>query len=356
MSNFLAIPTVDLLGLATQPPVRADDTQLATLAEQVTSVCHQVGFMVIVNHGVDERLISDVFGLMDRFFTLPFEHKALIDKTQSPHFRGWENVGSEQTNNQPDIREQIDLWSEWPTVDALEPTYFRLLGPNQWMPEDLLPGGKAIMDEWFETLGGLADQVLRLLSVGLGLDAEHLFDYFGDQPMSLTKLINYPRTPPGQAGVNAHHDTGFLTLLAAGRTPGLQVQNPVGEWIDVPPIDGGLVVNIGEMLQAMTGNYLVATPHRVITNEPRRSAGYFHGPSLEARLDPLPLDPRFAAAVAASPHHNEAGYMAGRDETARGTPAMQGERSATTYGEQLWNYFSRSYPELMTRHHGARSN
>ena len=151
---------------------------------------------------------------------------------------------------------------------------------------------------------------LAILSTGLGLPADHLSDYFGDEPMSLTKLISYPPTPAGQAGVNAHHDTGFLTVLAAGTTPGLQVENTNGAWIDVPLVPDSFVINLGEMLQAITGNYFVATPHRVITSEPRLSAGYFHGPSLDTRLDPLPLDGRFADAVAASPRHRSAGFMA----------------------------------------------
>jgi isopenicillin N synthase-like dioxygenase len=104
------------------------------------------------------------------------------------------------------------------------------------------------------------------------------------------------------------------------------------------------------MLQSMTGNYFVATTHRVVTTEERFSSGYFHGPGLTTPLAPLPLDPSFAAAVAASPHHREAGFMARHDELldgARGTTSQ----SAETYGQQLWNYFTRSYPDLVARHH-----
>jgi isopenicillin N synthase-like dioxygenase len=151
--------------------------------------------------------------------------------------------------------------------------------------------------------------------------------------------------------VNAHHDTGFLTVLAAGTTPGLQVENTSGEWIDVPVVPDSFVINLGEMLQAITGNYFVATPHRVITSEPRLSAGYFHGPSLDTRLDPLPLDPRFEAEVATSSRHRDAGFMAGRDETAAGVGDMRSPHRPSTYGEQLWNYFARSYPANMALHY-----
>jgi len=191
---------------------------------------------------------------------------------------------------------------------------------------------------------------------GLGLPASHLDRFMGDEPMSLTKFIHYPATPPGAAGVNAHHDTGFLTILATGGVPGLQVQNPAGDWIDVPLVPGSLVVNLGESLQAMTGNYLVATPHRVISAEERYSSGYFCGPSLGASLDPLPLVDRFAEAVAASPHHAGAGFMAPKDELDAGVGDMASDYRPGTYGEQLWNYFSRSYPEIVAHHYGVAAS
>ncbi|MDG2039249.1 MAG: 2-oxoglutarate and iron-dependent oxygenase domain-containing protein [Ilumatobacter sp.] len=329
-----------------------DAAERRALAEQVTSICHEIGFMLIVDHGVDQQLIDDVFDLMARFFALPEADRQLIDKRESPWFRGWESVGTEYTNGRPDIREQIDLWTEWPVRELdVEPSYLRLLGPNQWMPEAVLPGARELMGEWYHQMGGLADRLLGLLALGLGLDEQHIVRLFGDEPMSLTKLIHYPPTPAGGAGVNAHHDAGFLTLLAPGVTPGLEVEMPDGSWTPVPSVPGSLVVNLGEVLQGMTGKYLVATPHRVITAEERFSAGYFHGPSLDVRLDPLPLDPSYAAAVAGSPRHRGAGFMARAEETSAGVGDMQSDHRAETYGEQLWNYFTRSYADMMSRHH-----
>ncbi len=345
-ADFTDVPIVDLGRLREGPRARAD------LAERLTIICHEVGFFVVENHGIDPATIDGVFDSMGQFFALPEADKLLIDKRASRHFRGWEPVGAESTNNRPDMREQIDVWSEWPARALdVEPNYLRLLGPNQWLPDEIAPGQKELVLRWMEQLSALADDLLRVLALGLGLDEQHFKHYFGDEPMSLTKLISYPATPDGHAGVNAHHDTGFLTILAAGTTPGLQVESPSGEWIDVPIMPDSFVVNLGEMLQAMTGNYFVATPHRVITTESRMSAGYFHGPSLDASLDTLPLDARFAEAVAASPRHASAGFMAGRDDTEAGVDDMQGDLSANTYGQQLWNYFARSYPDLVGNHY-----
>ncbi len=341
------IPTIDLGRL------RGTATEQQALADELTAVYHDIGFAVLVNHGLPAGYLDRVFAMMADFFALSDDEKLLIDKRESRHFRGWEAVGTEFTNNRPDIREQIDIWSELPALaDDVEPEYLRLLGPNQWMPNDVLGGQRELTLDWFQRLGTLADDVLRLFAMGLGLEPDHFGAAFGDDSMSLTKFINYPPTPKGAAGVNAHHDTGFVTLLAAGSTPGLQVLDPTGDWIDVPTVPDSFVLNIGEMLQAMTGNYLVATGHRVITSAPRMSAAYFHGPSLGTTLAPMDLDQRFVDSVAASERHRSAGYMATKEQTDAGVGDMASDVHTDTYGAQLWNYFSRSYPDMMRRHYG----
>lgn len=324
----------------------------AGFADRLRSICHEVGFFRIVDHGIDPAFLRDYFASLQAFFALPEATKARIDKSRSPWFRGWERVGAELTDARVDHREQIDVWTELPphrpTGD--EPVYLRLEGPNQWLDEDELPGFRGLVERFQAEMAALADELMGAMSVALGLAPGHLEERFGDDRMSLVKLIHYPPTPAGEAGVNAHHDTGFLTLLWQHGVRGLQVRNQHDEWIDVPADDDAVVVNIGEMLQSMTGNYFVATTHRVIATEERYSSGYFHGPGLTTTLSPLPLDASFAAAVAASPHHRDAGFMARHDELlggARGTTSA----SAPTYGEQLWNYFTRSYPDLVARHH-----
>ena len=289
--------------------------------------------------------------MLQAFFELPEDVKAEIDKVRSPHFRGWERVGAELTDNRTDFREQLDVSTENPPyrADALPP-YLRLDGPNQWLPDGVLPGFHRAVTELFERLGAVAFELMEVMSVGLGLAPGHLREVFGESPLSLAKLISYPPTPPGEAGVNAHHDAGFLTLLMQHEVGGLQVENPDGHWIDVPPRDDAFVVNLGEMLQGMTGNYFVATTHRVIATVPRFSSGYFHGPDLRTPLAPLPLGPELTAAVAASSRHAGAGFMAKRHELVAGQGGTS-STSADTYGQQLWNYYQRSYPANVRAHY-----
>jgi isopenicillin N synthase-like dioxygenase len=342
---FQEIPVVSLQDW-TRPG--ADRT---TFADRLRVICHEVGFFRLVDHGVERSFLDDYFNALRTFFALPEEAKAQIDKLNSPWFRGWERVGAELTDNRVDHREQIDVWTELdPRHPDGEPAYLRLEGPNQWPDDHTLPHFRELVERFQGEMGAIADQLMAAMSIGLGLPADHLDRHFGERRMSLVKLIRYPPTPAGEAGVNAHHDTGFLTLLWQHGVPGLQVENQDGDWIDVPADGDAIVVNLGEMLQSMTGNYFVATNHRVIASAERYSSGYFHGPSLTTSLAPLPLDPRFAEAVAASPHHLSAGFMAKRDELLAGAAGTT-STSADTYGQQLWNYFTRSYPELVRRHH-----
>jgi isopenicillin N synthase-like dioxygenase len=339
---FSSIPVLDLRGWADDGDAFADD---------LVRACHEVGFMLLTGHGVEPSFLDRWIEAVASFFALDEPTKARIDKRRSREFRGWERVGAELTDNRVDFREQLDVCSEHErVVGTPDPVFLRLEGPNQWLPDAVLPGFRALVLEYMARMGAIADTLMRGISRGLGLADDHLGRVFGARPFSLAKLIRYPETPTGECGVNAHHDAGFVTVLMQHGVSGLQALNRAGDWIDVPPTPGTFVINLGEMLQEMSGNYVVAATHRVIATEPRFSSAYFHGPDLRTRLDRLPLARRFAEAVAASPRHAGAGFMATRDELLRGASGTVSP-GAGVYGQQLWNYYARSYPANMAAHH-----
>ena len=331
---------------------RWDDpaTDRAQYATEIALACHEVGFLTLTDHGIVQSDIDRFMDLLKQFFALPVETKALMEKTNSRYFRGWERVGSELTDNRIDYREQIDLSSEHePYAPDVEPVYLRLQGPNQWLSDEIMPGFRQTVSQWFASMEHLANRLMEILAVGLGLEGQTFRKLFGEYHHSLMKMIHYPPTPIGQAGVNAHHDAGFLTILLQYEVGGLQVKTQDGQWVDVPVIPGTFVLNIGEMLQAMAGNYYVATMHRVISSEERYSTAFFHGPDLRTRLDPLQLDSRFGEAVNNSPFHQGAGFMAKREELLDGVGGVA-STSAAVFGEQLWNYYSRSYPDIVRKY------
>lgn len=60
-------------------------------------------------------------------------------------------------------------------------------------------------------------------------------------------------SPPPLANAGAHSDFGLWTMIIAD-APGLQFRHPgTGEWVDVPCVPGGLLCNVGDALDRMTG-------------------------------------------------------------------------------------------------------
>ena len=86
---------------------------------------------------------------------------------------------------------------------------------------------------------------------------------------------------------------------------------------------------------------------------PLVTAEYVHGKTgLDGPILPEPtMTPSFGDAVAASPRHVGAGFMARRTEIESGVEGIESSEGAGVYGQQLWNYYCRSYPDNVARHH-----
>lgn len=113
------------------------------------------------------------------------------------------------------------------------------------------------------------------------------------------KIVKYPDLSTlglegeGQ-GVGPHKDSMLTSyLLQVSEHKGLQVQNRAGEWIDAPPIDGTLVVAIGQGLEAMTQGICKSTTHRVLSpsagSGARYSVPFFQGVSYDATFSTMEI-------------------------------------------------------------------
>ncbi|KAI4318002.1 hypothetical protein L6164_025816 [Bauhinia variegata] len=113
----------------------------------------------------------------------------------------------------------------------------------------------------------LGNALFELLSEALGLSAGNLEGL--DCGKGHCILFNYyPPCPEPELtmGTSRHSDPDFLTILLQDSIGGLQVlcQN---QWIDVPPLPGALVVNIGDLLQLMSNERFKSVEHRVLANQ-----------------------------------------------------------------------------------------
>lgn len=86
---------------------------------------------------------------------------------------------------------------------------------------------------------------------------------------SMLRVLHYPGLPEsarsdGAVRAAAHEDINLITVLPSGSARGLQVRSRSGRWVEVPPVPGSIVINVGDMLQEMSGQAYVSTTHRVV--------------------------------------------------------------------------------------------
>lgn len=125
------------------------------------------------------------------------------------------------------------------------------------------PGAQNLVEEYIAKTEELAQAFVRLVAESLSLPRETFDGFKGN--MSRLKFVKYPPAAANSQGVGPHKDSaGLFTFLSQDNTGGLQVLNKRGEWIDAPPIEGSLVVNIQQGFEAITGGICPATTHRVI--------------------------------------------------------------------------------------------
>jgi hypothetical protein len=83
--TFNEVPKIDFQRIYSD---RLEDRK--ELAKEVGDACRNVGFFYAVNHGVDEEMLNDTFGAMEKFFALPTEVKMETHNQKTEKFRGYE--------------------------------------------------------------------------------------------------------------------------------------------------------------------------------------------------------------------------------------------------------------------------
>ncbi|WP_079198035.1 2-oxoglutarate and iron-dependent oxygenase domain-containing protein [Streptomyces sp. CB03911] len=323
------LPVIDLSLAAGD----ADDR--TRLHDDLRAAATEVGFFQLTGHGITAEETAALTDAMRAFFALPEADRLAVSNLNSPHFRGYTRTGDERTGGSQDWRDQLDIGAELPPhVPAPgEPPYWWLEGPNQW-PE-ALPGLRTAALHWIDRLSAVAERLLHELLASIGAPAD-FYDYaFAGHPHLRLKLVRYPGTAPDGAGqgVGAHKDYGFITLLLQDSVGGLQVERADGSFLEVPPMEGAFVVNLGELLEVATDGYLKATNHRVVSPAGARerfSVPFFYNPRLDAHIEPLD----FPLA-----HH------------APGATQDPGNPLFADFGRNELKGYLRAHPEVTRRHH-----
>ncbi|KAI5817785.1 hypothetical protein BZA77DRAFT_25956 [Pyronema omphalodes] len=298
-----ARPSLPIISLAPflHPPSHPDATRESKLraATLLHKACSTHGFFYLSHHGIPSSLCNLVLDHARRFFlsTSPASKSAIARRDPEAGgdgARGYQKLGENLTKNSSDYHEAIDFYR----LVALEPFssgggYKLLRGPNLW-PEDAdNTGFKQAFEEYWSRMLELGDKVMIAMAWALGYeDDEEVILRHTKEAFWVARVIGYPPLPKGAEGKSCgeHTDYGCTTFLLADQTKGaLQVQAPDGGWLDADPVDGAMVVNIGDMMQVWTNGLWKSTVHRVVHkgDNYRVSVPFFYEPDWEARVKPL---------------------------------------------------------------------
>ncbi|KAJ4713822.1 2-oxoglutarate (2OG) and Fe(II)-dependent oxygenase superfamily protein [Melia azedarach] len=269
-----------------------DIHQSAALIKQA---CMDSGIFYVINHGISEELMAEVFAQTKKFFTLPWEEKM---KLRTGRNRGYDTRSKKidsQTNKELN-GEQFMMVRELPYSDkeAENP----LTGPNVWPSADILPGWKETMLKYQQAVLNVGTAVARIIAVALDLKVD-----FFDQPAFLGNALPYVSlnhygaedVDPSKEyllGTPAHCDPPIITLLATDDVPGLQIckdkHAKAQIWQNVSPLKGAFIVNTGNTLERMSNCVFRSTMHRVLYRQDRYTIAFLLYPSNDAVIECIP--------------------------------------------------------------------
>lgn len=265
------IPIIDLAPYF----LSGDDHELEKVAEQLRVACEETGFFSIVGHQINWSDVDATFEQIRQFHRLPIDSKKaiLMDRPDWPvggmgylPFKNRKLPARDMGN----LNEAFILKCD----DKLA------MNDNQWPDKSSLPNFRATVEHYASQLEALGKRMLPIYARALGVDNSFFDDAF-DTPLYRLRMTHYPATehdPENGFGIAPHVDTSFCTILAQDN-PGLTVFSERRQvWVNAPVVEGGFIVNTGELLKHWSNDRFLSTRHFAnnnISKESRYSIPFF---------------------------------------------------------------------------------
>jgi isopenicillin N synthase-like dioxygenase len=235
----------------------------AEFAQQLGRAMEEIGFAILVGHGVDPALHASVPERVVEMFTRP----SLADKLAFTAERfGSVKQGyfpiKETSDIHPDLVEGWVFCRRAFALDAPRPA------PFDWRQFWPYPGAEPFFRQVVLAHEQLILPITQSIFRYLGVDPHHY-----DQRLTGTNFgfrLNY--YPPisaeddasGAGRLLGHEDVDLFTILPAPDVEGLQALNrKTGKWVRVSAPPGSIILNTGDYMQRITNDILPSTTHRV---------------------------------------------------------------------------------------------
>lgn len=283
-----AIPLVDL-----QKFISGSEADKRSLVEELGHAFQEFGFVGVINHGIPKELVSRFYAESKAFFSMPTEVKQKYEVKGLAGQRGYTSFGKEHAkqSNVGDLKEFYQLGQEVPATHPQREEYPDNVNVTE------IPAFTPTGIELYKAFEVSGAHLLRAIALYLHLDE----GYFADKIKnghSILRAIHYPpitQEPKSAIRAEQHEDINLITLLVGASAGGLQILDMKNQWLDIVPGEDEIVVNVGDMLQRLTNNYLKSTTHRVVNppreewHRPRLSIPFFLHPVSDMDLSCLPF-------------------------------------------------------------------
>jgi len=151
-----------------------------------------------------------------------------------------------------------------------------------------------IYEQYCQKMAIIAKEIFSEIIKDLDLDVNK---YLGIDNMNTLYMLYYNETKTEMlnqytiVGLNEHTDCGFLTFLYS--TDGLDIyQN--NQWINIDAKPYHFIVNVGDMLEELSGRKFIAVKHRVIPKKEKYSIAYFYEPFYNGNKKPCEKSNKYA--------------------------------------------------------------
>ncbi|MBK6622200.1 MAG: isopenicillin N synthase family oxygenase [Saprospirales bacterium] len=282
-----AIPVVDLSRFTHGNPL-----ERLAFVEKLGNAFHEIGFVGVKDHGIPDELIDGFYSNARSFFRQPLELKRKYEIEGLAGQRGYTSFGKEHAKQSKvaDLKEFFQIGQEVEDGDPIAREY-----PANVQTAEI-PAFTSLGKQLYKAFEQAGGHLLRAIALHLGLP-ENYFDDKIHNGNSILRAIHYPpisEEPNSAIRAEQHEDINLITLLVGASAGGLQLLSKEEQWLDILPEEGEIVINVGDMLQRLTNNYLKSTTHRVVNppreewHLPRLSIPFFLHPKSEMALDCLP--------------------------------------------------------------------
>ncbi|GMH19959.1 hypothetical protein Nepgr_021800 [Nepenthes gracilis] len=238
------VPIVDLNGIELYPNRRKG------VVEEIRDASENWGFFQVINHGIPMHLLDEMLDGVRRFFDQDTEVK--------------KQYYTREQSKKLVYNSNFDLYNG--SAVNWRDTFFLKMAPQTPRPEELPAVCREGTIEYSKQVMKLGRLLFELLSEALGLKPSYLNDMDCSEGLAVLGHY-YPACPQPELtmGTSKHADNDFLTVLLQDQIGGLQVLHD-NQWVDVPPMPGALVVNVGDLLQLISNDKFKSVEHRVIAN------------------------------------------------------------------------------------------